>query len=83
MPTVAIVDGMQVRFYSREHPPPHFHVSFGEHRAAIEIQTLSLLKGALPASKLKVVQAWAEPRREKLFAAWYTAQKMQKPGRIE
>ncbi|WP_372424181.1 DUF4160 domain-containing protein [Salinarimonas chemoclinalis] len=83
MPTVAVVDGIQIRFYLREHPPPHFHAIFGEHRLAVEIETLRSLKGTFPVHKLKALLAWAEPRREKLFAAWYTAQKMQKPGRIE
>lgn len=83
MATVAVVDGIRIVFYTDEHPPPHFHAYFAEHEASLEIDTLTLLEGVLPKSKLKVVRAWAEPRREKLFAAWYNARKKRKLGRIE
>lgn len=83
MPTVAIVEGVRIVFYADEHPPPHFHAYVAEHEATIEIETLALVEGSLPRGKLKVVQAWAEPRREKLFATWYTARKNRKLGRLE
>lgn len=83
MPTVAVVEGVKIVFYHDEHPPPHFHAYLAEHEASFEIETLTLLEGSLPPGKLKVVRAWAEPRREKLFVAWYTARKERKLGRIE
>lgn len=82
MPTVAIVEGVRIVFYADEHPPPHFHAVFAEHRASIEIATLSVLRGSLPANKLKAVKVWAEPRREKLLAAWYGVRSKRQPGRI-
>jgi hypothetical protein len=55
MPTVAVVDGVKIKFYPSDHPPPHFHTEFGEHRASIHIQTLRLLRGTLPESKRRSV----------------------------
>jgi hypothetical protein len=49
VPTVAIIDGVKIQFYAQEHPPPHFHAIFAEHRAQIEIETLRVLKAASPA----------------------------------
>jgi hypothetical protein len=60
MPTVAIVEGVKIQFYSREHPPPHFHAVFAEHRAQIDSTSLTVLKGELPPAKLRAVIAWAE-----------------------
>ena len=36
MPLVAVLDGIKIQFYWDEHPPPHFHVEYGEHVAVIE-----------------------------------------------
>lgn len=42
MPTmVALVDGVKIQFYANEHPPPHFHAEFAEHRGVIDIESLS------------------------------------------
>jgi hypothetical protein len=69
MPTVAVVEGVKIQFYSREHPPAHFHAVFAEHRAQIDIASLKTLKGRLPRAKLRVVISWAKTRREALLEA--------------
>jgi hypothetical protein len=40
VPTVAIVEGVKIQFYAREHPPAHFHAVFAEYRAQIGIASL-------------------------------------------
>jgi hypothetical protein len=47
MPTVAIVDGVRIQFYPRDHPPPHFHAEFAEYRATIDIRSLRVVRGSL------------------------------------
>jgi hypothetical protein len=37
MPTVAIVEGIRIRFYSDEHPPPHLHAVLAEYQTQIGI----------------------------------------------
>ncbi|MFL5116804.1 MAG: DUF4160 domain-containing protein [Microvirga sp.] len=37
MPRVAFVDSIRIEFYPNEHPPPHFHAVYAEHRAAFYI----------------------------------------------
>ena len=46
MPTVAIVDGVRIIFYWNEHPPPHFHVEFAEHKGQVSIVTMELMQGS-------------------------------------
>ena len=70
MPTVAIVDGVRIRFYANEHPPAHFHAVFAEFSAQIEIESLKVLNGKLPPAKLAAVLLWAERRRDLLKLTW-------------
>jgi hypothetical protein len=82
MPTVAIVEGVKIQFFPREHPPPHFHAVFAEYRAQIDIASLTVLKGHLPRAKLRVVVDWAEPRRDALGDAWEAVMAKRKPEKI-
>jgi hypothetical protein len=82
MPTVAIVEGVKIQFYPRDHRPMHFHAVFAEHRAQIDLQTLGVLKGYLPPAKLRVVIAWAESRRTELRRAWDEVMAKRKPEKI-
>jgi hypothetical protein len=82
MPTVAIIDGISIRLYYDEHPPPHFHAVAAEHEAIIAIGSLKSVAGFLPRSHLRKVIAWARPRRRELQAAWSACQSDVNPGRI-
>jgi len=82
MPTVATVEGVKIQFYPVEHPPPHFHAVFAEYRAVIDIRRLTVLKGNLPAAKLRVVLSWAERHQADLFAAWTAVESKRKPSKI-
>lgn len=82
MPTVAVIEGVKIRFYPQEHPPPHFHAVFAEHRAQIGIQPPRLLKGSLPREKLVLVLSWAELRTQVLLDTWRTVLAKKKPERV-
>jgi hypothetical protein len=82
MPTVAMVDGVAIRFYPDEHPPPHFHAVFAEFVAQIQIAPPKVLRGSLPAPKLKAVLSWAEENRQGLMDAWVALQAGRKPRRL-
>ena len=74
---------MKIQFYPKEHPPPHFHAVFAEHRAQIEIASLKVINGRLPRAKLRIVVSWARTRREALERAWEAMMAKQKPEKIE
>ena len=59
MPTISVFFGIYIRMYFDEHVPAHFHAYYGEHSAAIEIETLRVLKGYLPQRVLGLVLEWA------------------------
>lgn len=48
MPTIEILDGIKINFYTNEHPPPHFHAIYGEYEALVRIDNLEVEKGQLP-----------------------------------
>ena len=50
MPTISMFYGIIVRMYyaPKEHPPPHFHVYYGEHHATVGIEDCEIRDGQLP-----------------------------------
>jgi hypothetical protein len=83
MPTVAIVDGVKIQFFPREHPPPHFHAVITEHRAQIEIASLRVINGRLPPAKLRAVISWAKSRQQVLTDTWDAVLAKRKPEKIQ
>jgi hypothetical protein len=55
MPEVSRFLGISIRFYYREHAPPHFHAVYGEHEAQIAIGSYTVLEGKLPGRVLGLV----------------------------
>ena len=58
MPTIAVVFGVRIMIYPKDHLPSHLHAKFAEHEAMISIVTGDVLEGALPRTKLSAVQEW-------------------------
>jgi hypothetical protein len=56
--------------YFDEHNPPHFHIRYNEHRASMEVQTLNVMAGALPARVRGLVEEWAELHKDELLGMW-------------
>ncbi len=76
MPEVSRFYGIVVRMYSRgEHPPPHFHVQYGEYRATISIDEIQVLDGELPQRARRLVQEWAQLHQQELRENWGRSQK--------
>ena len=59
MPTIALIEGVKIMLYSREHPPPHFHAVYAEFEELIEIETFATYVGKIPLNKRKKVIEWA------------------------
>ena len=83
MPTVAMVEGVKIQFFLREHPPPHFHAVIAEFRAQIEVASLTVINGRLPPAKLRLVIDWASQRQEALMTAWDAVLAKKLPEKIQ
>lgn len=73
MPTISRFFGIVITMFYSEHPPPHFHVRYGEHRALISIDGLQLLGGNLPPRVLGLVVEWASQHVPELRTNWELA----------
>ena len=49
MPEISRFLGIVISMYFDEHNPPHFHVRYNEYRASVDINTLNIIAGSLPA----------------------------------
>jgi hypothetical protein len=73
VPEISRFFGIIILMYFRDHPPPHFHVRYGEQRALIAIDSLTLLEGKLSPRVLGLVVEWASMHQEELMADWEKA----------
>ncbi len=67
MPTIKIIDSINVDVYARKHPPPHFYVLFAEYEELIVIKTLETYIRHVPMPQRKKVIKWAETQKELLL----------------
>ena len=61
MPILSMFYGVIIRMYffdNKEHDVPHIHAAYAEFKAALSILDGEALAGGMPASKLRLAQAW-------------------------
>ena len=73
MPEPSRFYGCIIAMFYNDHPPAHFHVRYGGHRATIAVVTLAVLQGVLPPRALGLVVEWASQHRDELRQAWQDA----------
>jgi len=83
MPEVSRFFGIIIRIFFNEHHPPHFHATYGDTEALIEIDTLGVYRGSLPRRALAMVLEWAALHRDQLRRDWTLAQSGQPVEPIE
>ena len=81
MPTLAIFYGIAIQMFWRDHPPPHFHVSYQEHEAQVRLNG-TILAGSLPPRILAMVREWATLNQTGLSEAWEACSNGRAPRRI-
>ena len=83
MPIISIFFGLIIRVYHDDHPPPHFHVQYGEWNAIIEIRTGKVLIGQVPRRLMKLVEEWRKQHKFELLRAFNDAQNFKIPKKIK
>ncbi len=82
MPEISRFYGIVVQIYFGDHPPPHFHARYAGYAAKIDIDTLSVIDGSLPARALALVAEWATLHRAELHGAFARAANLEPSGKI-
>ena len=72
MPEITRFYGIIIKLFFGDHPPPHFHAVYGEYIALIDINSLNVIEGDLPARASKLVIEWAEKYQSELKTIWET-----------
>jgi hypothetical protein len=83
MPEISRFYGIVVQMYFGDHPPPHFHARYAGHTAKVDINSLAVIDGNLPARAPGLVIEWAALHQAELRAAFDNAANMQPPGKID
>jgi len=79
MPEISRFFGIVIRMFYNDHAPPHFHASYGDREALIEIETLGVYRGDLPRRAMALVLEWALLHRQELRGDWELARSGQRP----
>jgi len=86
MPTISMFYGIIICLYlydDERHKLPHIHARYQGQQASFSILDGAILAGEIPASKIKLVQAWIEIHKEDLLADWDLAVMGQAPLPID
>ena len=60
----------RVSVYGREHGRAHFHIEGPDFRASVDIATLEVIIGAVPAGTLREAIVWAREHQAELLTKW-------------
>lgn len=77
MPELSRFFGIIIAMYYNDHPPPHFHVRYGQQKAIIDIQSLAILEGKLSPRVLGLVIEWAASHQSELLQNWELARQQE------
>ena len=83
MPEISRFYGIVIRVYYGDHAPPHFHAQYAGKSVKIEIDSLAVIAGDLPARALGLVIEWASLHQAELREAFQRAANMERPDRID
>jgi len=82
MPTISKFYGILIRMFFNDHAPPHFHAEYGEFKAVVNIQELTVMEGSLPRRAQQLVLDWAELHQQELLEDWRLCVAKEQPRQI-
>jgi hypothetical protein len=83
VPEISRFFGIIITMYFSDHQPPHFHVRYGDFKAQISIDSISILRGNLPPRVFGLVAEWALVHRDELQDNWKLVQNETLPNKID
>jgi len=82
MPELSRFYGIVIKLFFDDHPPPHFHATYGEREALVRIEPLGVIAGTLPPRAMGLVIEWASLHQQELKYAWERAKSLETPDKI-
>ncbi len=81
MPEISRFFGIVISMFYDEHGVPHFHASYGEHIASVEVDS-GLIRGSLPPRVAGLVLEWRAKHVAELLENWARARSGQPLTRV-
>jgi hypothetical protein len=75
MPVIGKIDGIVLRMFFGDHPPPHFHATINEYSGLFSISSGKVITGNMKIKDQKLVESWMN-NREKLLMKMWNSQKI-------
>ena len=69
MPVIAVVAGVRIYMYFKDHNPPHFHGQYSGEKESFDLKG-NTLKGNIGNKKRKKVRKWAKSNEKFLKEQW-------------
>jgi hypothetical protein len=82
MPTISSFYGILIKMFFNDHSPAHFHAEYAEHKAIVDIATLTVLEGYLPKRAQEMVLDWARLHQSELLENWRLCHNHERPKPI-
>lgn len=83
MPEISRFFGIIITINYNDHNPPHFHVRYGNQKALVSIENLSIVEGKLTPRVLGLVVEWAALHQSELQNNWELARQQQPLQKIQ
>ncbi|MBI5399935.1 DUF4160 domain-containing protein [Candidatus Saganbacteria bacterium] len=77
MPEISRFFGIVIAIFYDDHNPPHFHARYGEEKAIIDINTLTIRTGTLSGRALGLILEWAALHKTELLKNWELSRKQE------
>ena len=75
--------GIIITINYKDHNPPHFHVRYGNQKALISIENLSIIEGKLTPRVLGLTVEWAALHQSELQNNWELARQQKSLQKIQ
>jgi hypothetical protein len=86
VPRISAFHGIVIWMYHdeiRHLGRPHFHASYADHEASVDIETGAVIAGGLPRRAKRLVAEWASLHRAELHENWALARQHQPLNAID
>jgi hypothetical protein len=77
VPEISRFLGIVIGMFYKDHNPPHFHATYGDHEIAVSIRDGEVLWGTFPKRALAHVMEWREAHVAELEQDWEQARAKQ------
>jgi hypothetical protein len=69
MPEISRFLGIVIAMYYRDHVPPHFHATYGDHHMTVQLDN-GLVEGIFPRRARNLVLEWYNLHKAELLEDW-------------